>query len=81
MAGVLSRTATAPFDRIKVYLIAQTRQAPAKILPAVAKGEAIAVAKNVAGPIRQAAITIWKSGGAKAFFAGTSTNPNAAKRR
>lgn len=70
LAGSVSRTVTAPFDRIKVYLIAQTELPTAtKILSAAAEAPT-AGAKVVAGPIRECIQTLWRTGGVRSFFAG-----------
>ena len=67
----MSRTVTAPFDRIKVYLIAQTELPNAtKILSAAAKAHPLVGAKVVAGPIRECIQTLWRTGGVRSFFAG-----------
>lgn len=72
VAGAISRTATAPFDRIKVYLIAQTGNSTAKhaAVEAAKGGEPLQAAKKAAGPIRESIRTLWRAGGAKSFFAG-----------
>ncbi|RLV89200.1 Calcium-binding mitochondrial carrier SAL1 [Spathaspora sp. JA1] len=109
LSGVVSRTCTAPFDRIKVFLIARTdltstvlhsKQEIAKQIAAgaerhiieelrkklahaelqVAEEKAAAEAasglraKTVRSPIVQAARTIWKQGGFKAFYVGNGLN-------
>ncbi|CAK9439513.1 uncharacterized protein LODBEIA_P36130 [Lodderomyces beijingensis] len=106
LAGVVSRTCTAPFDRIKVFLIARTdltstilhsKQEIAKQIASGAqthvieelrkklahaelekKIEASAPTtlreKTIRSPIIQAARTIWKQGGIKAFYVGNGLN-------
>lgn len=76
LAGALSRTATAPFDRLKVYLIAQTqtRNMPRNAAEAVVKGEVVKAAKKAAGPIRKAVLALWRAGGVRSFFAGNGLN-------
>ncbi|KAI5795556.1 mitochondrial carrier domain-containing protein [Geopyxis carbonaria] len=73
-AGVLSRTATAPFDRIKVYLMAQTGKAPQQALEAAIRGQAAAATTKVAGPFKEAVLTLWRAGGIPSFFAGNGLN-------
>jgi solute carrier family 25 phosphate transporter 23/24/25/41 len=103
ISGVVSRTCTAPFDRIKVFLIARTDLAStvlnskkdiearinqkvsatgvtrkaARIL-AEAEAEAAHAAlqhhKTIRSPIIQAARTIWKQGGFRAFYVGNGLN-------
>ena len=74
IAGAVSRTITAPFDRIKVYLIAQTDvPKAAKVFGAAAKAEAVAATRIVAGPIKECIQNLWRAGGLRSFFAGLST--------
>ncbi|WEW57410.1 hypothetical protein PRK78_002877 [Emydomyces testavorans] len=62
MAGVVSRTATAPFDRLKVYLIAQTKSQ--SVAANVAKsGSAIEAAEWMTWPLVQAMKDLWRAGG------------------
>lgn len=69
IAGVISRTSTAPLDRLKVYLIANI--GPAKnSLDAVKKGDAAGVAKTVGRPLIDASKELWKAGGIRSLFAG-----------
>lgn len=66
IAGAVSRTATAPLDRLKVYLIADSK-------PIVAKQVATSAAvKNVGGPLVVAFKELWKAGGMRSLFAGMS---------
>ncbi|CAZ85743.1 unnamed protein product [Tuber melanosporum] len=75
IAGAISRTATAPFDRIKVYLIAQTGNSTAKkAIEAVTQGEAVQAAKKAAGPIKDSIRALWRAGGVRSFFAGNGLN-------
>ncbi|KAF3912301.1 hypothetical protein AA313_de0204539 [Arthrobotrys entomopaga] len=75
-AGVVSRTATAPFDRLKVYLIAQTDAHDTKeaLKTAAIKGEAKDMAKAAARPMRDALRALWNAGGVRSFFAGNGLN-------
>jgi hypothetical protein len=67
----ISRTATAPLDRLKVYLIANV--GPAKdSIKAVKKGDAVAAAKKVGQPLIDATKELWKAGGMRSLFAGKS---------
>ncbi len=69
VAGVVSRTSTAPLDRLKVYLIANI--GPAKdSINAVKKGDAVGVAKTVGRPLIDATKELWKAGGMRSLFAG-----------
>ncbi|KAM9910332.1 hypothetical protein OXX69_004585 [Metschnikowia pulcherrima] len=104
LSGVVSRTCTAPFDRIKVFLIARTDlsstvlRSKIQIEKEVASGasrhvieearKALAQAqlessrsgpdaphkRTIRSPIIQAARTIWKQGGFKAFYVGNGLN-------
>ncbi|KAI1973115.1 hypothetical protein LOZ53_004160 [Ophidiomyces ophidiicola] len=72
-AGVVSRTATAPFDRLKVYLIAQTKSH--NMIANVAKsGTAIEAASWLTWPIVQAMRDLWRAGGIRSLFAGNGLN-------
>lgn len=101
LAGVISRTCTAPFDRVKVFLIARTdlestvlhskREIAKKVNemgPASSpeearlRKEAIETElkrvsdhkKTIRSPIIQAARTLWKQGGFRAFYVGNGLN-------
>lgn len=67
LAGVVSRTATAPFDRLKVFLIAQSG-APSSA--ASGAGAASAETNTIAGALRY----LWKQGGIRSFFVGNGLN-------
>lgn len=71
IAGAVSRTATAPLDRLKVYLIANTGVSKDS-LEAVKQGEAIKAAKHVGRPLINACKELWKAGGVRSLFAGMS---------
>lgn len=70
IAGVVSRTATAPLDRLKVYLIAQTGSMKDETMHAVKEGAPVQAAKRVTRPLAQAAKALWRMGGIKSMFAG-----------
>lgn len=104
LAGVVSRTCTAPFDRIKVFLIARTdlsstimhsRAQIAKEVESGASRHVIEEARKklreleleksarkaeaphqrtIRSPIIQAARTLWKQGGFRAFYVGNGLN-------
>lgn len=69
VAGVISRTATAPLDRLKVYLIAQTG-ATNKAVHAAKTGAPLQASKLVARPLVDALKALWGMGGIKSMFAG-----------
>ncbi|KAI9670416.1 MAG: hypothetical protein M1829_004739 [Trizodia sp. TS-e1964] len=72
LAGAVSRTATAPFDRLKVYLIAQT--GPGEGLHAVKKGAVVEATKKSTYPLIEATRDLWKAGGIRSLFAGNGLN-------
>ncbi|KAK7206399.1 mitochondrial carrier domain-containing protein [Myxozyma melibiosi] len=75
VAGAISRTATAPFDRLKVYLIAQTGQAPLATKVA-AQGVAAEIASKAVpkNALAEAVRTLWRHGGIPNFFVGNGLN-------
>jgi len=72
VAGAISRTATAPLDRLKVYLIAQTSMTE-ETVQAVKSGEVVQALKTASMPLKEACVDLWKMGGIKSLFAGTSS--------
>ncbi|DAA76956.1 TPA_exp: Uncharacterized protein A8136_7185 [Trichophyton benhamiae CBS 112371] len=76
MAGVVSRTATAPFDRLKVYLIAQTSTNSAKsaAINAVKAGAPVKAVGWLSWPIVEATKELWRAGGIRSLFAGNGLN-------
>ena len=70
IAGGVSRTATAPLDRLKVYLLVNTTADSETALAAIKQGRPIAAAKNAARPFTDAVRHLYRSGGLKGFFAG-----------
>ncbi|TAQ85558.1 hypothetical protein B7494_g6103 [Chlorociboria aeruginascens] len=73
IAGVISRTATAPLDRIKVYLIANIGDTTAP-LNSVKQGDAVQAVKHVGRPLLNATKELWKAGGIRSLFAGNGLN-------
>lgn len=73
IAGAVSRTATAPLDRLKVYLIANV-EARHPISAAEQAGVTAAV-KNVGSPLVVGFKELWKAGGMRSLFAGRSHHP------
>jgi solute carrier family 25 phosphate transporter 23/24/25/41 len=69
LSGITSRTATAPLDRLKVYLIAQTGTADDAVV-AARKGKALAAAKHGARTLWLACKDLWAAGGMRSLFAG-----------
>ncbi|EAS34940.3 calcium dependent mitochondrial carrier protein [Coccidioides immitis RS] len=72
MAGVVSRTSTAPLDRLRVYLIAQTK--PQSVAASVKSGAAVEVAGWRAWPLVHALKDLWRAGGIRSLFAGNGLN-------
>lgn len=73
IAGAVSRTATAPFDRLKVALIAST-ESPLLGVAKEAVGALNSLRRVRNSPITKALQTIHKEGGAKSFFVGNGLN-------
>lgn len=69
LSGITSRTATAPLDRLKVYLIAQTGPAE-KTVHAVKSGKAIVAAQHGFKTLWNACKDLWAAGGMRSLFAG-----------
>jgi solute carrier family 25 phosphate transporter 23/24/25/41 len=68
IGGVVSRTATAPIDRLKVYLIAQTKNP----FDGVSKGPAIVrPLVSAYGTVSYAVRDMWAAGGLRSLYAGT----------
>jgi solute carrier family 25 phosphate transporter 23/24/25/41 len=68
ISGVASRTTTAPLDRLKVYLIAQTGTNEA--VQAVKSGAPAVAAKSSANTLVKACKELWAAGGIRSLFAG-----------
>ncbi|KZF19365.1 mitochondrial carrier [Xylona heveae TC161] len=73
IAGAISRSVTAPLDRLKVYLIAQTG-AKSEAVKAVKEGATAEAAKKAARPLIGAMKELWKAGGMRSLFAGNGLN-------
>ncbi|OBT40652.1 hypothetical protein VE00_08359 [Pseudogymnoascus sp. WSF 3629] len=73
IAGVISRTATAPLDRLKVYLIANTGNVK-DTLSAAKKGDAVKAVRQVGRPLIDATKELWRAGGVRSLFAGNGLN-------
>lgn len=71
IAGVVSRTATAPLDRLKVYLIAQTG-VKQETVQAIKEGAPVQAAKKASRPLVEAGRALWRMGGIRSLFAGES---------
>ncbi len=73
LAGMISRTATAPLDRLKVYLIAQTSPKEA-VATAAKEGAPIQAVKSFGRPLVDAIKELWSAGGMRSLFAGNGLN-------
>lgn len=73
MAGMISRTATAPLDRLKVYLIAQVspKETVDKAIKEGAPGVAV---RNFTKNLVDACKELWRAGGIRSLFAGNGLN-------
>lgn len=69
VAGVISRTSTAPLDRLKVYLIANVKGA-SRSSGAVKNGNPVVAVKHLGQPLVDAMKDLWKAGGMRSLFAG-----------
>ena len=69
IAGVVSRTATAPLDRLKVYLIAQVG-VKSTAVRAAKSGAPVKAAKSATRPLIDAMRILWRMGGIRSLFAG-----------
>jgi solute carrier family 25 phosphate transporter 23/24/25/41 len=74
VAGIVSRTSTAPLDRLKVYLIAQTEVAQDAIA-AAKSGNIFRAAANSWRPLAKATQELWQAGGMRSLYAGKSKRP------
>ncbi|KAL8296750.1 hypothetical protein RB597_006053 [Gaeumannomyces tritici] len=74
IAGGVSRTATAPLDRLKVYLLVNTKASTTVAISAATHGHPLAAAKTASKPITSAVASLHKSGGLRTFFAGNGLN-------
>ncbi|KAK4236442.1 hypothetical protein C8A03DRAFT_35656 [Achaetomium macrosporum] len=74
VSGAVSRTATAPLDRLKVYLLVSTKTRTDAALAAAKEGHPVASLRHVGGPIVEGILNLWKAGGLRTFFAGNGLN-------
>jgi solute carrier family 25 (mitochondrial phosphate transporter), member 23/24/25/41 len=72
LSGIASRTATAPLDRLKVYLIAQTDVAN-EAVSAAKHGQPLQATKHGMRSLWHACKDLWAAGGMRSLFAGKSS--------
>lgn len=73
VSGITSRTATAPLDRLKVYLIAQTGNAT-EAVQAAKQGAAVQASRQGLQTLVNACKELWAAGGIRSLFAGECLN-------
>ncbi|KAH7027079.1 calcium dependent mitochondrial carrier protein-like protein [Macrophomina phaseolina] len=73
LAGIVSRTTTAPLDRLKVYLIAQTHTTETAV-QAAKKGAPLAAVKRGVMSLVKATKELWAAGGMRSLYAGNGLN-------
>ncbi|KAB2574997.1 hypothetical protein BFW01_g12070 [Lasiodiplodia theobromae] len=73
VAGIVSRTTTAPLDRLKVYLIAQTSTAKPAV-HAAKSGAPVSAAKQGIMSLVNATKELWAAGGMRSLYAGNGLN-------
>ena len=69
IAGIASRTATAPIDRLKVYFIAQTN-VPENSLKAIKSGSLSSAFATAFRTTSLALKDLWRAGGLRSLYAG-----------
>lgn len=69
ISGVASRTTTAPLDRLKVYLIAQTGSST-EAVNAAKSGAPVQATKHGANTLVNACKDLWAAGGIRSLYAG-----------
>lgn len=75
IAGGVSRTATAPLDRLKVFLLVNTSSGADSAISTVKTGRPVTAVKSAARPIGDAVRYLFQTGGVRGFFAGESARP------
>ncbi|KAF2460951.1 calcium dependent mitochondrial carrier protein [Lineolata rhizophorae] len=73
LAGIVSRTSTAPLDRLKVYLIAQT-SVTKEAVQAAKSGAALHAVKMGWRSLESATKELWRAGGLRSLYAGNGLN-------
>lgn len=73
LSGGISRTATAPIDRLKVYLLVDSKTKTKTVLTAAKAGYGLAALRQAGTPVTAAITDLYKTGGFRTFFAGKQT--------
>lgn len=81
LSGITSRTATAPLDRLKVYLIAQTGTSADDTVAAVKSAKPVSALKHGVRALWKASLELWAAGGMRSLFAGMQQNMSFAEPR
>ncbi|KAI0154469.1 mitochondrial carrier [Xylariaceae sp. FL1272] len=74
IAGGISRTATAPLDRLKVFLLVNTKSDANVALNAAKNGRPLVALRTAGIPFATAVSDLYKAGGMRGFFAGNGLN-------
>lgn len=69
LAGIVSRTSTAPLDRLKVYLIAQT-EVTKEVVAEAKSGNVFRAFARSWKPLAVATRELWEAGGMRSLYAG-----------
>lgn len=75
ISGGISRTATAPIDRLKVYLLVDNKSKTNTVIAAAKAGSVVAAARSAGTPVTEAIRDLYKTGGLRTFFAGRNISP------
>ncbi|CAN8104175.1 unnamed protein product [Discula destructiva] len=73
LSGGISRTATAPIDRLKVYLLVDNKS-KTNILAAAKAGYGLTAVRQAGTPVAEAVRDLYRTGGVRTFFAGNGLN-------
>ncbi|KAK8134807.1 hypothetical protein PG984_006819 [Apiospora sp. TS-2023a] len=73
-AGGISRTATAPLDRLKVYLLINTKSSTDAAVEAAKTGRPVDAVKNFSRSLTRAFSELYREGGLRGLWAGNGLN-------
>lgn len=80
-AGGISRTATAPLDRLKVYLLVNTKSDTHAAVDAVKTGRPVDAIRNFSRSLSRAMTQLYTEGGLRGFWAGRCSLGRRPRRR